>query len=169
MMHDFLPNNKDLDAFLKDRTLFELTTSIAHTDPVNQNSSNHRVVCTKTSNGLNAKVLGATINLEVPVMLAPVYIEKPWGQEIWHTGGDSSVMVDNNQSIPISLFLSLAPEQLTSSKLPVLLKVLDPKPVKSLGNLYLEVHEEKEEVYVVTHIDSGAWPCLLYTSPSPRD
>ena len=162
MMHDFLPNNKDLDAFLKDRTLFELTTSISHTDPANQNSSNHQVVYTKTPNGLNAAVLGATINLEVPVLLAPVYIEKPWGQEIWHTGiekrGESSVIVDNNQSIPISLFLSLAPEQLTNSKLPVLLKVLDPKPVKSLGNLYLEVHKEKEEVYVVTHIDSGAWP-----------
>ena len=60
---------------------------------------------------------------------------------------DIAVVMENNNSIPISLFLSLAPKQLTNSKLPVLLKVLDPKPVKSLGNLYLEVHEEKEEVY----------------------
>ena len=56
------------------------------------------------------------------------------------------------------MFLSLAPKQLTNSKLPVLLKVLDPKPVKSLGNLYLEVHEEKEEVYIVTNIDPRTWP-----------
>ena len=162
MMHDFLSNNKDLDTFLNDRTLFEWTTSISHTDAVNGNSSNYRVDYTKTPNGLNARVLGHTINLEAPAILAPVYIKKPWGREIWYTGienrGESSVMMDNNSSIPISLFLSLAPKQLTNSKLPVLLKILDPKTVKSLGNLYLEVHEEKEEVYVVTHIDSEAWP-----------
>ena len=140
MMQDFLSNNKDLDTFLKDRTLFEFTTSISHTDAVSGNSSNHRVDYTKTPNGLNARVLGHTINLEAPVMLTPVYINKPWGREIWYTGiekrGESSVVMDNNNSIPISLFLSLAPKQLTNSKLPVLLKVLDPKPVKSLGNLY---------------------------------
>ena len=162
MMQDFLSNNKDLDTFLKDRTLFEFTTSISHTDAVSGNSSNHRVEYTKTPNGLNARVLGHTINLEAPVMLAPVYIDKPWGREIWYTGiekrGESSVVTENNNSIPISLFLSLAPKQLTNSKLPALLKVLDPKPVKSLGNLYLEVHEEKEEVYIVTNIDPRAWP-----------
>ena len=162
MMQDFLSNNKDLDTFLKDRTLFEFTTCISHTEAVNGNSSNHRVEYTKTPNGLNARVLGHTINLEAPVMLAPVYIEKPWGREIWYTGiekrGESSVVMENNNSIPISLFLSLAPKQLPNSKLPVLLKVLDPKPVKSLGNLYLEVHEEKEEVYIVTNIDPRAWP-----------
>ena len=77
MMHDFLSNNKDLDTFLNDRTLFEWTTSISHTDAVNGNSSNHRVDYTKTSNGLYARVLGHTINLEAPVLLNPVYIENP--------------------------------------------------------------------------------------------
>ena len=149
MMQDFLSNNKDLDAFLKDRTLFQLTTSISHTDAVNGNSLSRRDDYTKKPNGLNARFLGHTINLEAPVMLAPVYIEKPWGREIWYTGiekrGESSVMIDGKNSIPMSLFLSLAPKQLTNFKLSALLKVLDPKPVKSLGNLYLELHEEKEE------------------------
>ena len=40
----------------------------------------------------------------------------------------------------------------------LLLKVLDPKPAAVAGDLYFEVHEEKQEVYVVTAIDHRAWP-----------
>ncbi|MDX2349542.1 MAG: hypothetical protein QNK32_04040, partial [Porticoccus sp.] len=34
----------------------------------------------------------------------------------------------------------------------------DPLPEAVYGDLYFELHEEKREVYVVTHIDKGAWP-----------
>jgi hypothetical protein len=40
----------------------------------------------------------------------------------------------------------------------VLLKILDPRPEPVLGDLYFEVHREKQEVYVVTSVDRGAWP-----------
>jgi hypothetical protein len=39
-----------------------------------------------------------------------------------------------------------------------LLKILDPSSTPVLGDLYFELHEEKREVYVVTHIDREAWP-----------
>lgn len=41
---------------------------------------------------------------------------------------------------------------------PVLLKVLDPVADEVYGDLYFELHQEKQEVYVVTHVDQGAWP-----------
>jgi hypothetical protein len=40
----------------------------------------------------------------------------------------------------------------------VLLKILDPLATPIVGELYLEVHERKQEVYVVTAIDPQAWP-----------
>jgi hypothetical protein len=40
----------------------------------------------------------------------------------------------------------------------VLLKVLDPLPEPVYGDLYFELHEQKQEVYIVTHIDAKAWP-----------
>src|SRR5690606_10110912 len=41
---------------------------------------------------------------------------------------------------------------------PALLKILDPLPEEVFGDLYFELHQEKREVYVVTHVDAGAWP-----------
>jgi len=40
----------------------------------------------------------------------------------------------------------------------VLLKILDPLPDEVLGDLYFEMHEAKQEVYVVTGINRQAWP-----------
>ena len=39
-----------------------------------------------------------------------------------------------------------------------MLKVLDPIADEVYGDLYFEMHEEKREVYVVTHVDDQAWP-----------
>ncbi|MDP2911604.1 MAG: hypothetical protein Q8N76_04665, partial [Candidatus Omnitrophota bacterium] len=39
-----------------------------------------------------------------------------------------------------------------------LLKILRPGSRERLSDLYLEVHWEKHELYVVTDIDTGAWP-----------
>src|SRR5690606_22232694 len=99
--------------------------------------------------------------LDSPVALEPVVIPKPWGREVWYTGyearGESRV-VGAGGTMGLAGYLALAPEMLTGNRPVVLLKVLDPSPVPVLGELYLEVHEHKREVYVVTHVDAGAWP-----------
>jgi len=91
----------------------------------------------------------------------PVDIAKPWGKEIWYTGmevrGESQVLI-GDQQLNLSSYLAADPAALTQSTPVLLLKVLDPKPQAVVGDLYFEVHEHKQEVYVVTHIDQGAWP-----------
>jgi hypothetical protein len=104
----------------------------------------------------------ATVNLSQAIRLDPVHIAKPWGQEIWFSGmearGESRVIGEDGQSLPLSQYLACAPKRL-HQQLPVtLLKVLDPLPQRVTGDLYFEVHEEKREVYVVTSIDPKAWP-----------
>lgn len=99
-----------------------------------------------------------------PLLLQPVAIPKPWGQEIWYTGiearGQSRVMDKKGRSLPLPWFLSLCPRRLLGreSRQLILLKILDPLPEPVLGDLYFEMHEEKQEVYVVTHVDETAWP-----------
>ena len=108
-----------------------------------------------------------------PVRLVPVHIPKPWGQEIWYTGmetrGESHVLVGEEvgeevstevgtEKVPLSTYLAADPAALTKQTPVLLLKVLDPKPSAVVGDLYFEVHEHKQEVYVVTHVDPAAWP-----------
>ena len=96
-----------------------------------------------------------------PVRLVPVHIPKPWGQEIWYTGmearGESLVDLQGTR-LPLSQYLALNPTAVCADQPVLLLKVLDPRPEDVLGDLYFEVHEEKQEVYVVSHIDPHAWP-----------
>lgn len=110
---------------------------------------------------ITAQLPGMTLNLRSPVELAPVKIPKPWGEEIWYTAiearGESEILTAGG-SLPLATYLSLAPERLCKSSPVVLLKVLNPRPEPVTGELYFEVHEEKREVYVVTHIDPAAWP-----------
>ena len=103
------------------------------------------------------------LDLSRPLPLSPVFIPKPWGQEIWYSGIESrgvSRMLD----VPISWVLDVFGEWLTglepgaSNRPPILLKILDPHPTENFGDLYFEMHQEKIEVYVVTGIDAGAWP-----------
>lgn len=98
------------------------------------------------------------LNVSAPWMLKPVYIPKPWGQEIWFTGiearGQSAVKAEGG-IIPLPWLLALFPQ---GRQQLILLKVLDPLPDEVYGDLYFELHEEKQEVYVVTAIDSCAWP-----------
>lgn len=105
-----------------------------------------------------SNVTTATANQ--PVQLLPVHIPKPWGQEIWYSGmevrGESQVALDG-QNIDLSDYLARHPDAIHDQPL-LLLKVLDPKPQAVTGDLYFEVHEQKQEVYVVTHIDPEAWP-----------
>lgn len=102
-------------------------------------------------------------DLSAPLMLEPVYIPKPWGQEIWYTGievrGQSWVSAQERR-VPLPWLLSLMPDFLAagSAQHIILLKILDPLPDERYGDLYFEMHEQKQEVYIVTHIDSQAWP-----------
>ena len=110
---------------------------------------------------LIATIEGVEISLDDPARLEPVVIDKPWGREIWYSGiearGESRI-VGSGGSVALSSYLALAPLRLCGRRPLVLLKILDPRPEPLLGELYLEVHAEKREVYVVTALDPTAWP-----------
>ena len=101
------------------------------------------------------------INLSAPVLLETVAIPKPWGQELWFSGieqrGESTICQGTSR-LSLSSYLALAPQRLVGRFTPMLLKILDPYPTPDTGALYFETHNQKREVYVVTHIDPVAWP-----------
>lgn len=82
------------------------------------------------------------LDLRRPVSLVPVTIEKPWGREVWYSGvevrGESEVRQDG-ATMPLSAYL----REMAWAEV-VLLKELH----ATAGDLYLEVHETKNEVYV---------------------
>ncbi|MES2673616.1 MAG: hypothetical protein V4660_05220 [Pseudomonadota bacterium] len=102
------------------------------------------------------------LHLSKPLTLAPIKIPKPWGQEIWYTGiearGQANVIAQGFAT-PLPWVLALMPEYLSAGlhKKITLLKTLDPLPAEVYGDLYFELHEKKQEVYIVTHIDEQAW------------
>lgn len=98
-----------------------------------------------------------------PMYLQAVHIPKPWGQEIWYTGIEArgqSGIGDGGYFIPLSWLLAFCGTALCGQPLTslVLLKILDPLPTPVFGDLYFEMHREKREVYIVTHVDESAWP-----------
>src|SRR5690625_989582 len=111
-----------------------------------------------------AQRLGVPLfDLRGPAILDPVAIPKPWGQEIWFTGIEErgvSRIGDGRHTIPLPWYLHAAPARLANSRHENinLLKILDPLPDPLLGDLYFELHEKKQEVYVVTGVDRAAWP-----------
>jgi mannose-6-phosphate isomerase-like protein (cupin superfamily) len=104
----------------------------------------------------------AWIELQHGLNLQAVEIPKPWGKEIWHTGIEQrgvSRVISKEGSTALDWVIAAAPQQVLGNyRTPVLLKILDPVPDEVYGDLYFEIHEEKQEVYVVTHIDAQAWP-----------
>ncbi len=104
-----------------------------------------------------------SLAVDGPWVFKTVSIPKPWGQEIWYSAyeqrGVCHLADDNQQSgVPVHLWLYLFPELLKPSTELNLLKVLAPFSSPLLGELYFEMHEKKQEVYVVSHIDETAWP-----------
>jgi hypothetical protein len=102
-------------------------------------------------------------NLDQAILLSPIAIAKPWGQEIWYTGIEErgqSGFSDGVSSVPIPWLLALLPKRLlgVAQGGVNLLKILDPLSEPVYGDLYFELHEEKREVYVVTHVDPQSWP-----------
>ncbi len=112
--------------------------------------------------GSNSQATGS-FSLHSPMRLERVHIPKPWGQEIWYTGveqrGVCGFAAPAGESVPLPWVLDTLAPWLTGGKRELLLlKILDPLPEAVWGDLYFELHEEKREVYVVTHIDKVAWP-----------
>jgi len=133
-------------------------------EPPDEQHLTVRYVCTgkPVAPTVTAIVDGCRYPLDEPVRLLPVVVPKPWGREIWFTGtearGESRVASDDGGELGIGSYLALAPERLCRRLPIVLLKILDPRSEPVLGELYLEVHEEKREVYVVTAVNPDAWP-----------
>ena len=98
-----------------------------------------------------------------PIALSPLAIAKPWGREIWYTGveerGVCRFATDSGET-PVPWLQAVVPDIALgrAGEALVLLKILDPVSEPVTGDLYFELHEEKQEVYVVTHIDPQAWP-----------
>lgn len=105
-----------------------------------------------------------------PMAFRPCFIPKPWGQEIWFTGvekrGISQIArffqtehKNDNNAVPLPWFISAFPQTICgfceTKKGLVLIKILDPSCDPILGNLYYELHQEKNEVYVVTNISKA--------------
>ena len=88
-----------------------------------------------------------------PAALQPVVVEKPWGREVWYSGvearGESRVGVDQD-AVLLSEFLRRHGRERDI----VLLKALHPDQ----GDLYVELHEVKWEVYAVDAVDHALWP-----------
>lgn len=102
------------------------------------------------------------IELGTAVSLIPVVIPKPWGREIWYTGMEArgrSGVGTLDCSIPLPWLLQVMPQAYSAGNMSelILLKVLDPLADEVYGDLYFEMHERKQEVYVVTHVNRRAW------------
>ena len=100
---------------------------------------------------------------DAAIALGQQAIAKPWGQEIWYSGVEERGVCCFRQgaaSTPIPWLQAVMPGSALGAHGAdlVLLKILDPAPQAVAGDLYFELHEEKREVYVVTHIDKAAWP-----------
>jgi hypothetical protein len=103
----------------------------------------------------------AIFSLDQPLCLAPVAVAKPWGREFWYTGIEArgtSGVTDGRCTSPLSWVLAAAPQRLCGGARIALLKVLDPAPEAVFGDLYFELHDTKQELYIVTHVDRRAWP-----------
>ncbi len=105
----------------------------------------------------------AVVSSHRPLHLQTCYIPKPWGGERWYTGieqrGVSQVRTGTGSTaLPYALSMFPVPLVGEGEEPPILLKTLEPLPDPIYGDLYLEVHREKWETYVVLDVDRTAWP-----------
>jgi mannose-6-phosphate isomerase class I len=102
------------------------------------------------------------VNLHAPVLLQTHREEKPWGAEIWYSGietrGVCSVRTHAGTLLSLPEYLALIAGTDREIQTPPLLKILDPLADRRRGNLYIEVHEEKWETYIVTHVSPELYP-----------
>lgn len=108
-----------------------------------------------------ARVCAAVVAWHAPLRLAPATVPKPWGREHWYTGVEArgvSAVTDGRHTTPLPWILALDPGHFQGGAPLLLGKLLDPIHVPVRGDLYFELHERKEEVYVVTGVDERVWP-----------
>lgn len=99
----------------------------------------------------------AVLDFSQPWRLVPVAIPKPWGQEIWYTGMEArgvSAVASDTGSTPLPWAIAVSRQGVLGmdQQRLNLLKILDPLAEPVFGDLYFELHEEKREVYIVTHV-----------------
>lgn len=100
----------------------------------------------------------AVLDFSKPWLLQPVHIAKPWGQEIWYSGMEArgiSTIASATGTTPLPWAIAVSRQGVLGidQHQVNLLKILDPLPEPVFGDLYFELHEEKREVYIVTHVD----------------
>lgn len=105
----------------------------------------------------------AVISSAEPLTLQTLYVDKPWGREGWYTGIENRgvcKVTSAHGATELPYALGMFPLSLLGAQEPdlILLKTLEPRPEPVLGDLYLEVHEEKWETYLVLDVNRRAWP-----------
>ncbi len=138
-----------------------ISVAVLRTEQFNQCEKTWRASSASLIDLLNLLPVSAfSLNSALP--LQPIAIPKPWGQEIWYTGIEKRGVAEvgvAGRSVPLPWLLAIAPQRLTGgAQQPILLKILDPLPEPVFGDLYFELHRQKQEVYVVTAVDRDAWP-----------
>lgn len=113
---------------------------------------------------LSALLDAPWVDPDRPLRLERLAVAKPWGRELWYTGiearGVCAAHPDGapGPTLPLPWLLAALPDRYGGVRAPVLLKVLDPHPEPGRGDLYFELHEHKQELFLVTTVDPGAWP-----------
>ncbi len=105
----------------------------------------------------------ALLSSAQPLSLQTAHISKPWGYEEWYTGMEKRGVariktIEGSSKLPYALSLFRQCYLRNHAEQLILLKSLNPAPHPVLGDLYLEMHEKKWEVYLVTKVDPLAWP-----------
>jgi hypothetical protein len=103
----------------------------------------------------------AVVDWHAPLRLATARVAKPWGAEHWYTGVEArgvSAVTDGRHTTPLPWVLALDPDHFQGCAPLLLGKLLEPSHEPVRGDLYFELHERKEEVYVVTAVDERVWP-----------
>lgn len=119
-----------------------------------------------SSNATKTSASGQWFDLARPVKLLLHREGKPWGAELWYTGiekrGVSGVETSTGEKLSLAAYLAIlaGEENCRKKALPhvPLLKILDPLPEPNKGCLYIEVHTEKWETYIITSVDRRIWP-----------
>ncbi|MCA2959888.1 MAG: hypothetical protein IOD12_06510 [Silvanigrellales bacterium] len=117
------------------------------------------VVTSPTPQSTLAPLCEFRVPLGVPLRCGPCEVPKPWGKEIWFSGFEARGVCDVG-GVPFPWLLAAGKEAVFGEgvKELLLLKILDPWPEPVRGDLYTEVHAEKNEVYVCTHAPKeGGW------------
>ncbi len=112
---------------------------------------------------LSQKQKTGIIEANQALRLDVLKIPKPWGHEGWYTGVEKrgvSQVFSGQGKVELPYALSLFKKQMLADfpEELLLLKTLNPVAEDVIVDLYLEIHEKKWEVYVVTEIDPVAWP-----------